>query len=144
MPAVCPWLARSASSAATSARASLGRHAIDLHLIVRLQRDVVSGGADVPPGKRKRDEAEEDYKPGLDALPFSVRATTPTAWTDLGGGLKVRNHDAAWLSSTAAPSVGVRMCGGYDNRATIVAPSSRVLDALGADVGGLDYVVIYA
>eukprot|EP00966_Prymnesium_polylepis_P179437 4154281-Prymnesium_polylepis.1 len=39
------------------------------------------------PGKRKRAEAEEDYKPGLDALPFSVKATTPTAWTDLGGGL---------------------------------------------------------
>ena len=86
-------------------------------------------------------EGEEEYKPGLDAMPFSLKSTP---WTDLGGGLKVRNHDAAWLTTTGVPNVGVRMCGGYDNRATIVAPSSRVLDALGADVGGLDYVVIYA
>ena len=35
------------------------------------------------------------------------------------------------------------MCGGYDNRATIVAPSSRVLDALGAEVGD-DHIVVYA
>ena len=98
----------------------------------------------LPLGKRKRDETEEEYKPGLDALPFSVNASKPTPWTDLGGGLKVRKHDAEWLRTTGVPNVGVRMCGGYDNRATIVAPSSRVLDALGADVGGLDYVVIYA
>ena len=82
--------------------------------------------------------------PGLDALPFSVDGSKPTPWTDLGGGLKVRKHDAEWLRTTGVPNVGVRLCGGYDNRATIVAPSSRVLDALGADVGGLDYVVIYA
>eukprot|EP00966_Prymnesium_polylepis_P229840 5318063-Prymnesium_polylepis.3 len=36
--------------AADAQRASLGRLAIDLHLIVRLQRDVVSGGADVDGG----------------------------------------------------------------------------------------------
>ena len=41
--------------------------------------------------------------------------------------------DAAWLTATGVPNVGVRMCGGYDNRATIVAPSSRVLDALRAE-----------
>ena len=70
-------------------------------------------------------------------------AHEPTAWTDLGGGLKVRNHDAAWLTTTGAPNVGVRVCGGYDNRATIVAPSSRVLDALGAEVGD-DHIVVYA
>ena len=57
--------------------------------------------------KRKRAEAEEEYKPGLDALPFSVRANEPTAWTDLGGGLKVRKHDAAWLTTTGVPNVGV-------------------------------------
>ena len=83
-------------------------------------------------GKRKRTETEKDYKPGPDALPFSVRPTTPAAWTDLGDGLKVRSHDAAWLKSTGVPNVGVRMSGAYDNRATIVAPSSRVLDALAA------------
>ena len=94
------------------------------------------------PGKCKRaEEEEEDYKPGLDALPFSI---APTPWTDLGGGLKVRNHDAAWLTTTGVPNVGVRTCGGYDNRATIVAPSSRVLDALGADVGGVGRIVVYA
>ena len=80
----------------------------------------------------------------LDALPFSVRATTPTAWTDLGGGLKVRNHDAAWLTSTGVPNVGVRMSGGYDNRATIVAPSSRVLDALAGGASGEACVVVYS
>ena len=98
----------------------------------------------LPPGKRKRAEAEEDYKPGLDALPFSVHANKPTAWTDLGGGLKVRKHDAAWLTTTGVPNVGIRMRGGYDNRATIVAPSSRVLDALGGDVGGVDRILVYA
>ena len=91
----------------------------------------------------QRDEAEEGYKPGLDALPFSVNASKPTPWTDLGGGLKVRKHDAEWLRTTGVPSVGVRLCGGYDNRATIVAPSSRVLDALGAEVGD-DHIVVYA
>ena len=87
--------------------------------------------------------AEEDYKPGLDALPFSVRATTPATWTDLGDGLKVRSHDAAWLTSTGVPNVGVRMSGAYDNRATIVAPSSRVLDALTSGVDGDARVVVY-
>ena len=43
-----------------------------------------------------------------------------------------------------APNVGVRMCGGYDNRATIVAPSSRVLDTLGGDVGGVDRIIVYS
>ena len=95
------------------------------------------------PGKRKRAEAEEDNKPGLDALPFSVR-TTPAAWTDLGGGLKVRNHDAAWLTSTGVPNVGIRMSGSYDNRATIVAPSSRVLDALACGASGEAIVVAYS
>ena len=84
-------------------------------------------------GKRKRYEAEEEHKPGLDALPFLVRPSDQNAWTDLGDGLKVRSHDAEWLRTTGVPSVGVRMCGGYDNRVTIVAPSSRVLDALDAD-----------
>ena len=98
----------------------------------------------LPLGKRKRDEAEEEYKPGLDALPFSVHTNEPTAWTDLGGGLKVRNHDAAWLTTTGAPNVGVRMSGGYDNRATIVAPSSRVLDALTCDASGEAVVVAYS
>ena len=97
----------------------------------------------LPPGKRKGAEAEEDYKPGLDALPFSVHANEPTAWTDLGGGLKVRKHDAAWVTTTGVPNVGIRMCGGYDNRATI-APSSRVLDTLGGDVGGVDRIIVYS
>ena len=97
-----------------------------------------------PQCKRKRAEAEEDYKPGLDALPFSVRATTPAAWTDLGDGLKVRSHDAAWLKSTGVPNVGVRMSGAYDNRATIVAPSSRVLDALACGASGEAIVVAYS
>ena len=81
---------------------------------------------------------------GLDALPFSVHANEPAAWTDLGEGLKMRKHDAAWLTTTGVPHVGVRMCGGYGNRATIVAPSARVLDALGGDVGGVDHIVVYA
>ena len=81
--------------------------------------------------KRKRAETEDEYKPGLDALPFSVSADK-AAWTDLGEGLKMRDHDAAWLTTTTGlPHLGLRMCGGYDNRATIVAPSSRVLGALG-------------
>ena len=98
----------------------------------------------LPFGKRKRAEAEEDYKPGLDALPFSVRATTPPAWTDLGRGHKVRSHDAAWLKSTGVPNVGVRMSGAYDNRATIVAPSSRVLDALASGASGEASFVAYS
>eukprot|EP00966_Prymnesium_polylepis_P100988 2338622-Prymnesium_polylepis.1 len=65
-----------------------------------------------------------------------------TFWTDLGEGLKMRKHDAAWLTTTGVPHVGVRMCGGYDYRATIVAPSSRVLDALGGDVGGDACIVV--
>ena len=96
------------------------------------------------PGKRKRAETEEDYKPGLDALPFSVRPTTPAAWTDLGDGLKVRSHDAAWLKSTGVPNVGVRMSGAYDNRATIVAPSSRVLDALASGASDEASLVVYS
>ena len=92
----------------------------------------------------KRAETEEDYKPGLDALPFSVRPTTPAAWTDLGDGLKVRSHDATWLKSTGVPNVGVRMSGAYDNRATIVAPSSRVLDALACGASGEAIVVAYS
>ena len=95
-------------------------------------------------GKRKRTETEKDYKPGPDALPFSVRPTTPAAWTDLGDGLKVRSHDAAWLKSTGVPNVGVRMSGAYDNRATIVAPSSRVLDALACGASGEAIVVVYS
>ena len=92
----------------------------------------------------KRAETEEDYKPGLDALPFSVRPTTPAAWTDLGDGLKVRSHDAAWLKSTGVPNVGVRMSGAYDNRATIVAPSSRVLDALASGASDEASLVVYS
>ena len=83
-------------------------------------------------------------KPRLDALPFSVRATTPAAWTDLGGGLKVRSHDAAWLKSTGVPNVGVRMSGAYDNRATIVAPSSRVLEALASGASDEPSLVVYS
>ena len=96
------------------------------------------------PGKRKRTEREEDYKPGPDALPFSVRPTTPAAWTDLGGGLKVRSHDAAWLKSTGVPNVGVRMSGAYDNRATIVGPSSRVLEALTSGASDGASLVVYS
>ena len=70
--------------------------------------------------------------------------TTPAAWTDLGGGLKVRSHDAAWLTSTGVPNVGVRMSGAYDNRATIVAPSSRVLDALASGASGEAILVVYS
>ena len=66
----------------------------------------------------------------------------PTPWTGLGGGLKVRKHDAEWLRTTGVPNVGVRLCGGYDNRATIVAPSSNVLLALRRS-GGLDRIVVY-
>ena len=95
-------------------------------------------------GKRKRTEREEDYKPGPDALPFSVRPTTPAAWTDLGDGLKVRSHDAAWLKSTGVPNVGVRMSGAYDNRATIVGPSSRVLDALASGASDGASLVVYS
>ena len=95
-------------------------------------------------GKRKRTEREEDYKPGPDALPFSVRPTTPAAWTDLGGGLKVRSHDAAWLKSTGVPNVGVRMSGAYDNRATIVGPSSRVLAALASGASDGASLVVYS
>ena len=54
----------------------------------------------LPLGKRKRAEAEHEYKPGLDALPYSVHANEPSAWTDLGEGLKMRGHDAAWLTTT--------------------------------------------
>ena len=61
----------------------------------------------------------------------------------MGDGLKVRKHDAAWLTTTGVPNVVVRLCGGYDNRATIVAPSSRVLDALGAEASD-DHIVVYA
>ena len=94
-----------------------------------------------PLGKRKRAEAEEDYKPGLDALPYSHK---PSDWTDLGGGLKVRTHDAAWLKTAGAPNLGVRMCGGYDNRATIVAPSSCVLAASAIAVGGDERLIVYS
>ena len=73
-----------------------------------------------------------------------MRATTPAAWTDLGGGLKVRSHDAAWLTSTGVPNVGVLMSGAYDNRATIVAPSSRVLDALASGASDGASLVVYS
>ena len=73
-----------------------------------------------------------------------MRPTTPAAWTDLGGGLKVRSHDAAWLKSTGVPNVGVRMSGAYDNRATIVAPSSRVLEALTSGASDEPSLVVYS
>ena len=56
--------------------------------------------------------------------------------------IRIGNWSCSAMSTTGVPNVGVRLCGGYDNRATIVAPSSNVLLALRRS-GGLDHIVVY-